>query len=194
MTVKLRQTMVDSPLPGFHAAYAPDAPRIPFDPVAHADAARRVPAPLLAEWNAVGFGGYGGGLLWTPDPARPCFNPDDWAALDGSGIEILRTAFADLFVWQGGQVLWLNVLNGNAVALTPSIELLFESALLSKSFRADTLQERLFKTARKQHGSLAPDECYGFAPLPALGGAMTAKYVVKVKLREYVALAAQVYR
>ena len=30
--------------------------------------------------------------------------------------------------------------------------------------------------------------------LPALGGAMTAQYVVKVKLREYVALAAQVYR
>ena len=186
--------MVNLPFASFHAAYPPDAPRLLFDAAVHADAARRVQPLLVAEWQAVGFGGYGGGFLWTPDPARPCFDPDDWAALDGSGIEILRSAFGDLFVWQNNQVLWLNVLDGKAVALTPKIELLFEFALLSKAFRADTLQERLFKTARKLHGKLEPDECYGFAPLPALGGAMTAQYVVKVKLREYVALVAQVYR
>jgi hypothetical protein len=194
MTVKLQRTMIESLLAGFHAAYPPDPLRVPFDATSHADAARRVPAPLLAEWQANGFGGYGGGFLWTPDPLQPCFDPADWRALDGSGIEILRSAFADLFVWQGGQVLWLNVLNGKATALTSNVELLFESTLLWKPFRADTLQERLFKTARKKHGALAPDECYGFAPLPALGGAMTAQHVVKVKLREYVALAAQVYR
>jgi hypothetical protein len=187
-------SMVDSNFELFHNVFPPGDPRVPFDPSRHAAFIDKVPPTLAAEWVAFGFGTYGSGFLWTMQPDEPVFDPEDWAALDGTGIQILRTAFGDLFIWQGGNVLWLNVLNGKATTLTSNIELLFESALIQKQFREDALLERMFNIAHKQHGKLGPDECYGFAPLPALGGAAVPENIVKVKLREYVAMAAQVVR
>lgn len=184
--------MTNTVFPLFHSAYAPSGARIPYEPSRHDAIAAKVPPALAAEWRAAGFGAYGEGLLWTPVPDEPVLGPKDWASLDGTGIEVLRTAFANVCVWQGEQFLWLNCHTGKTTPFNPSAEILFDSVLIEQNFRKSVLLEPLFVEGRKRFGDLGPDECFGFAPLPALGGAIAPEYLTKAKLREYLAMAAQV--
>lgn len=43
----------------------------------------------------------GAGTIRDLVPDEPFLAPEDWPALDGTGIEVLRTAFADVCLWQG---------------------------------------------------------------------------------------------
>lgn len=175
----------------FLATYPRARPRAPFVPARHAAFAARVPAQLAAEWRHAGFGAYGGGAWWTVDPALPLLDPSDWPGLDGSGIEVLRSAFADVCVWQGGRFLLLDILRGDLTFLGSRVDVMFGYSLLRAQFRRDVLWEPLMRVAVKRLGRLAADECYGFAPLPALGGAIAADHLIKTELGPYVALTAQ---
>lgn len=180
--------------PLFHAEFPPADARVPFDPLRHQTIATKVPAAVAAEWRSFGFGAYGAGLLWTPAPDEPFLDPDDWPVLDGTGVEVLRTAFADVILWQGERFLQVSVLSGKSFSYDTSPEVLFDSAMIAKQFRKSILLERLFHRARKRLGDLSSDECFGFAPLPALGGAIAEEYIIKTKMREYLVMAAQVLR
>jgi hypothetical protein len=174
----------------FHAAFPPDQQRMSYSPSKHDALARKVPAAVAAEWREFGFGSYGNGILWTTLPDEPFLDPDDWSGLDGTGIEVLRSAFADVCLWQGGRFLWLNVLSGKLHTYSANPEIVFLS-LIKPDFRKSVLLERLLGIARKRLGDLGPTECYGFSPLPALGGAIAEQYLIKAAMREYVAISAQ---
>ncbi len=176
----------------FRAAYPPSGARTAFDATRHDTFAARVPASLAAEWRRAGFGAYGGGLVWLPAPDEPVLDPHDWDALDGTGIEVLRTAFGSVCVWQGGSFRFLNIHTGHVVVFPPSAELLFGGVLTEKHFRERVLQEPLFERGCRRHGPPGANECFGFAPLPALGGASTEAYLIKTELRSYAAMAAAV--
>lgn len=182
--------MANTPFLLFHAEFPPAEERVPFD-ARHGGTLAKVPAALAEEWRDFGFGAYGQGLLWTPVPDEPFLNPDDWPDLDGTGVEVLRTAFADVVLWQGERFLQVNIHSGKSFSYNISAEILFESVMIEKHFRKSVLLERLFHRARKRFGDLSSDECFGFAPLPALGGAIAEEYIIKTKMREYVAMAAQ---
>ena len=177
--------------PRFHAAFPPSGDRVAFDSDRQKTLALNVPEEIAMEWHAFGFGAYGGGLLWTPMPDESHFDPAEWPILDGTGVEVLRTAFASACFWQGGRFLWLNALSGNAVEYPPNAIILFEVCLTEGRFREHVLHEQLFQKARQQLGDLTRDECFGFAPLPALGGAISEDYLTKVKMREYLSISAQ---
>ena len=183
--------MAESNFPKFHAVFPPSGERVPYHPSKHDALASKVPPPLADEWRRFGFGAYGSGLLWIPVPDEPFLDPDDWPSLDGTGIEVLRTAYGDVFLWQGERFLFQNVLSGKVTPFDPYIDLVFD-AMTEKNFRKSVLMERLFRIARKRLGDLGSEECYGFAPLPALGGAIAEEYLIKTKMRPYVAMAAQV--
>lgn len=174
----------------FRAAYPPSGTRAPFDAARHADFARRVPASLAAEWRRAGFGAYGGGLVWLPVPDEPILDPHHWDALDDTGIEVLRTAFGSVCVWQGGSFRFLNIHTGHVALFPPDPDILFGSVLTEKNFRKRVLFEPLFKRGCQRHGPLGPNECFGFAPLPSLGGATSEAYLIKTELRSYAAMAA----
>lgn len=174
----------------FHAAFPPSGPRVPYDAERHSAFAERVPPKLVDEWKSCGFGPYGGGLLWTPPPDEPFLDAAEWRALDGTGIEVLRSAFANVCLWQGGAFRWVNVHTGSFADYGSNVEVVLD-ATTEKSYRKLAFLEPMFRKARKRLGDLAADECFGFAPLPSLGGAMEDEYVVKVKMREYLALLAQ---
>lgn len=165
---------------------------MPFEAAQHESWAAKVPSALAAEWRNTGFGAYGGGVLWTPVPDQPFLNPNDWGVLDGTGVEVLRTAFASVCVWQGGQFLWLNVHTGNVTPFYPSAEILFDAVLPEKNFRKQVLLTSLYQHACSRYGKLEPDECFGFAPLPNFGGATSEEYLIKTPMRGYVAMLAQV--
>jgi len=117
----------------------------------------------------------------------------DIQLMGGTGIEVLRSAFADVCVWQGGRFLWLSVHSGKIATFSPNAEVVFD-AMTEKHFRKSVLLERLFAVARKRYGDLGAEDCFGFAPLPALGGAIAEQYLIKARMREYTATAAQVLR
>jgi hypothetical protein len=174
----------------FHTVFPPDPQRVNFDPAKHDAVANKVPAAVAAEWREFGFGSYGNGILWTTVPDEPFLDSEDWPGLDGTGIEVLRSAFADVCLWQGERFLWLNVLSGKVHTYSANPEIVFLS-LIEPDFRKSVLLERLLGIARTRLGGLGPTECYGFSPLPALGGAVAEQYLIKAAMREYVAIAAQ---
>jgi hypothetical protein len=185
---------MESPFPLFHEAYPPSGEREAYDASRHDAVAAKVPAELQTEWRKFGFGGYGDGLLWTVAPDKPVLDYEDWPGLDGTGIEVVRTAFASVCLWQGGRFLWLNVHSGKITTFNPRADVMFDSSLIEKNFRNSVLLYPLFHAARQRFGDIGPDECFGFAPLPALGGAIDKEFLIKTSMREYVALAGQVLR
>src|SRR5262245_39471360 len=141
----------------FHAAFPPDKERVTYDPSKHDALAEKVPAALAAEWRAFGFGSYGSGILWTPVPDEPFLDPEDWPGLDGTGVEVLRSAFADVCVWQGGRFLWLSVHSGKIASFPPNAEIMFVT-MTQGDFRKSLLLERMFAVARKRYGDLGPED------------------------------------
>jgi hypothetical protein len=182
------------PFPLFHEVYASGERREAYAAARHDVIAAQVPAELATEWRQSGFGEYGGGLLWTVPPDKPSLDHRDWPGLDGTGIEVLRTAFASICLWQGGEFLWLNVHTGKITAFIGDAEIMFDSTLIERNFRRGVLLEPLFRKARQRFGAIGSEECFGFAPLPALGGAVEEEYLIKTSLREYVGMAAHALR
>src|SRR4051812_48268390 len=131
--------MSETKFPDFHREFPPAGERIAYDPARHDAIAAKVPEAVATEWRNFGFGAYGEGLLWTVVPDEPFFDPKDWAALDETAIEVLRTAFGSVFVWQKENFHWLNVHTGKATSFIPNAELLFDSALIEKNLRKDVL-------------------------------------------------------
>lgn len=185
---------MEDPFPAFHKAYAPGTTREAYDPSRHDALAAKVPTALVAEWRSIGFGPYGGGFLWTVTPDTPFVNQRGWMGLDGTGIEVLRTAFADVCLWQGGRFVWLNIHTGTVTTFSARADVMFDSTLIEANFRQSVLLERLFKVASKRFGQLGREECFGFAPFPPPGGVFKEKDLTKTPMREYVELAAHVVR
>jgi hypothetical protein len=190
---RYRPLAMTTPFRSLHAAFPPDTDRMPYDGSKHDAFAVKVPEAVAAEWREFGFGGYGHGILWMTPPDEPFLDPEDWDGLDGTGIEVLRSAFADVCLWQGGRFHWVSVLSGKIHLFSSNPEIVFD-ALTEKDFRKSALLERLFGIARKRLGDLGSEECYGFAPLPALGGAIAEQNLIKTPMREDVAIAAQTLR
>ena len=185
---------MEDPFPAFHKAYPPGAPREAYDPLRHDAFAARVPAALVAEWRTMGFGPYGVGLLWTVAPDRPVVDHSDWAGLDGTGIDVLRSAFADVCLWQGGRFVWLNIHTGTVTAFSARAGVMFDAGLIEPDFRKSVLLERLFKVASKRFGKLGREECFGFAPFPSPWDTFKEEDLTKAPMREYVEAAAHVVR
>lgn len=186
------ELMTSTDFPKFHATYPPTGERVAFDAARHGDYLARVPAEVANEWRNFGFGAYGDGLLWTTPPDRPSLSAEDWPGVHSDAIEVLRSAFANVCLWQGGQFVWLNVHTGKIGQLIDVATILFDAGMCSPDFRKDVLMQPLFKKLRKRLGDLSAHECYGFAPLPALGGDSSEERAIKTPIREYIAMAAQV--
>jgi len=183
--------MSDSKLGIFQKHYPPSGERVAYDADRHDAFASQVSPALVHEWRTFGFGAYGDGLLWMPEPDRPVLDHDAWQGLGDGAIDILRTAFACVFVWREGAVLFVDIHSGAVTNLGEDIDAVLNFGIIDKYFRKDALLEAVYRKAVKRLGRIGPDECFGFAPLPALGGDYDEKYVVKTDLRSYAAMAAQ---
>src|SRR5438552_967309 len=112
--------MANTAFPLFHAEFPPGGKRVPYDPSRHDALAAKLPAALAAEWRSFGFGAYGAGLLWTPVPDEPFLDPDDWPDINGMGVEVLRTAFADVLLWQDERFLQVSIHSGKSFSYSTS--------------------------------------------------------------------------
>ena len=184
--------MADSFFLSFHRSYPLSDLRTSYDPSKHGKFTAKVPSKLVSEWQNFGFGAYSDGLLWLTSPDEPVLDTSEWQGLKETAIGILRTAFGDVCLWQDDHFIWVNVLSGKTEVCDPNIEILFDG-FTDSSFRKIVLLERLFKWSCNRYGNLKSDECFGFAPIPSLGGAIAEEYIVKVKIRPYLSMIAQTF-
>ena len=150
-----------------------------------------LPEELLDHWQQVGWCAYGEGLLWFVNPQQLEDPVDDWLQTEsGRPLVFLRTAFAHLYLWYDGYVYSLDVQTGSLSQVTEDIKLFF-SILCGEKIQEKILRLQLYREAMQRLGPPSRDECYAFVPALPLGGPGTADTVQRVKLREHLAILAQ---
>ena len=150
-----------------------------------------IPALLMEIWKKYGFGTFFGGYLKV-------INPDDYMDLlkesyfrGDVSIPILATAFGDIITWEEGQYIRIVRYRYNNFELMIGrfdlfLKLLDDKGFLRRFFKLDD-----YARATEKYGDLAYDECFGYVPLLALGGKEDVGHLKKVKMREHIAVIAQ---
>ena len=151
----------------------------------------RLPTGIIDLWKESGWCGYSGGLFWLTDPEELTDILELWLGTENQMIAFGRTAFADLFLWDGTEVQYLDVHYGQRAPLAGEL-VFFEKSLISNNFLNKVAGRGLYRKAQSRLGKLAYDECYAFEPALALGGPGTPESLAKVKLREHLAFLAQI--
>lgn len=183
-----------SQFPDFEAEYGPAQDCvIPDDDVLRAYAGT-LPQELLDQWREVGWCSYGGGLLWMVDPKQFAGLIDEWVEVQGGEpLVFLRTAFAHLYFWHDGAVYSVDVQRGGVSQVTKRIARMF-SLLCDPEIKEKMVRASLFRQALPLVGPPALDECYAFEPALALGGPGTVDTIRRVKIREHLAILAEILR
>jgi len=145
----------------------------------------RIPNEIIQEWEAVGWGSYGNGLIWLVDPQKFEDLLEDWGVRDTDSCVLVRTSFGDLFLWKDSSFWRVSVKYGRLMELTEVSEILFEIIFCDDIYLNDALNIKLHNEATKKLGILEEEDCYAFEPAIALGGGGDLESIKVVKLREH---------
>jgi hypothetical protein len=151
----------------------------------------RLPGGLLADWEENGWCAYGRGLLWTVNPDEYTDILTDWVDNPEQVIAYVRTAFGSIIYWDGKRNYFLDVLDSEKTRIFSRIDDVFNGTLCYDNFLNSVVLRPQFEAALPILGPPQRDECYGFHPAIALGGPGAADTLKRVKLREHLALLAQ---
>jgi hypothetical protein len=179
----------------FEHEYGPPEDRIPPSAESLLQYVGVLPDELLEQWRQDAWCSYGHGLLWLSDPEQVADVMEEWVEVIGPGrpVVFLRTAFAHLYFWREGSVYSLDVHRGSLSEVTKRIHRIF-TLLCDPEIKERTLRASLYASARERLGPPQQDECYAFEPALALGGPGTVETIRRVKLREHLAILAQIHQ
>ena len=182
------------PFPKFRKKHGPpeDCRAVPSERLSAYES--RLPSALLELWKTDGWCSYAKGLIWMTDPEELKDILELWLDKAENRSIFGRTAFGDLFVWDGRETQYLDVQHGTLTSFGGMVTVFFEVSLCSDRFLDATLWRKLYRKALPRLGRPAFDECYALEPALALGGSIEEKNLAKVKLREHVAILAEVVR
>jgi hypothetical protein len=177
--------------PKFHKKHGPSfdcqgVPQEAFD--RYAD---KLPADLFEEWRQRGWCGHGDGFFWTADPAELDDLLSGWFTDSIQRYAFVRTAFGGLFYWDGTDAQYLDVLLGDTSTVFGRMDMLFDGLFCDVGYLNDVLRHDVFLEALPRLGRLKKDECYAYTPPLAMGGPGTVDTLRRVKLREHLAILAQ---
>ena len=196
---------MESPFPGFLAAMPPvtsgvDAVVRPSE-ASIARWAHLVPPELVAFWRAIGWGGFGNGIVHICDPALLQPSLELWLGTTSDlRVPFSRSAFGEIFYWRDmrseaaqagmtgtrpgelGDVSCVDPHVREISVLAVSVDELFEDAFCDAGFAERFLRRSLVDAAREIWGPLAPHEQLAFVPALALGGAEDLGSVAKVDM------------
>lgn len=119
----------------------------------------------------------------------------DFGIFSEKSVVLLKSAFGDIFYYNGVQVKVLHTCYNENYAISggDAVKSFFILHLKDASFCSKRFKKKLFAAALKQHGSLAFDETYGFVPAIHLGGEEKLENVQKVKTLEYLKILSQTF-
>ena len=153
--------------------------------------AKRIPAVMREILKKEGWCSYKEQVLWLTDPDDWTVSARAWFSDTADARQVfVRTAFGDLFVWDG-QVYWYAMVHESIVARSDDDpNWFFSRTLPDKGFAPNTHLPPRVKAARKVAGSLEWDEMYAYVPALALGGSEKTSRIDRVKAREALVLLA----
>ncbi|CAG0987859.1 hypothetical protein ANRL3_02562 [Anaerolineae bacterium] len=154
----------------------------------------KVDENLATLWREDGWARYGGGLFWTMDPRDFVGLSKDWDIVPSNALVFGRNALGDIFLIIEGEVFMLLVQWKRLLKIGSSVYIFLNSTLKEPNLQESFLQSNLFTAIRKHLGDLKVDECYGLFPaLPLGGNDEDPNAYQRAKLREYLALLAQMH-
>jgi hypothetical protein len=169
--------------------FQPAAP-IPEDTIARF--APHAPEGAVEMWRQYGTGVVGDGFVRVVDPARAAQMTAGLLQLPRTAVILFSTALADLVIWGDGTFLVAKFRWG-VVQFTESGMTLEQLAewLQDEQRLDETFERQPYPGAAARDGVPGVDECYGFVPLLALGGANSADHLQKMALWEHIELILQ---
>jgi len=153
----------------------------------------RLPTTLIAEWQISGFSGFANGFIWLTNPDEMEYAVAEWD-LDLRSLIFGRTAFGDLFLWDGESVRCLFVHDNAVEWLTDDLKMFFEYSLCDDAFLEEVLRFSMFQQGVEMLGPVTSGEMYTFVPALVLGGESDAAHLQKVKMREQLLILSQLHR
>lgn len=102
-----------------------------------------------------------------------------------------RDAFGSLYVWENNSIKLVNVRYGLSEIIGRKPSVFFNFKMTDNGFLKKRLKIDTFKIAHEKLGSVSLDECYGYFPILASGGAEKPENLKLVKMREHIELISQ---
>lgn len=146
----------------------------------------KLPDELLALYAQEGLFAFGDGLFYFLDPLEHRDLLKAWGVDPGEHFLFLRTAFGDLFHWDGSNVHVVHVNSGVKNALGPSITRFLNFGLHSAKYNEKTLFGKLLPKAKLKLGPLRSGECYAFIEPITGKGKETVANLRRVDLADHV--------
>ncbi|WP_281991285.1 T6SS immunity protein Tdi1 domain-containing protein [Aquimarina aggregata] len=102
-----------------------------------------------------------------------------------------KDALGNLYVWENNSIKLINIRHGISEIIGRKPSVFFNLKMTDKGFLEKRLGIDSFYEAKEKLGSLSYDECYGYVPILAAGGAEKVENMQKVKLKEHIAIISQ---
>lgn len=139
-----------------------------------------------------GEGNYMNGYLWIVDPLHYQDTLEEvYTPVEHPSICFARDAFGGLYIWEGESIVYINVRHGNSTVIGRKIGVFFNKIITDWEYLSEELHLENFYPAKETLGDLSFDECYGYVPLPGLGGSEKVENLQKVKIKEHISLISQ---
>jgi hypothetical protein len=165
-----------------------------YRPYSDEDDARlsgRIPSVMRQILKQDGWCSYKEQVLWLCDP-------DDWDAAARAWFPeaerpqvFARSAFGDLFVWDGELFRYVMVHDSLVMTSVPDGDWFFTRVLTAPDFAPQTHLPVAVRDARAKAGRLAWDEMYAYVPALALGGSEETSRIERVKALEALSMLSQ---
>ncbi len=165
-----------------------------------------IPEKLIKLWEEDGFSVYKDGLFKTVNPDDFEYVVEEWKSiqelftLNFTSVHIIGyTSFGNLIIWvykenEDSYLAMLDILhNKYEILVDDDFDFFWDVLLNDTGFLKKFFDVELFQQVMQKCGIVEKDECYGFVPLPALGGTKDVKLAEKVKLKEYLTICFQTF-
>lgn len=151
-----------------------------------------LPEEIISVWETKGWGIAMKGYLRF-------VNPLDWNDLMRNSYSpmsepahvIAATGMGDLLLWENGSIVQLIFRKGKAKVVGRKPKIFFNAILPDWDYAADDLDFSLYNPAVEKLGTPDFDECFGFEPALATGGSEKVENMQRVKIKEHLAMLAQ---
>lgn len=152
----------------------------------------KLPDELLDVFAITGLRSFGDGFLWFCNPEYFAPVIDEWLPERPECTVFARSAFCDLWLWDGSQCWLLDVHYARLVAYRAPPLLIFNYIFTEEAILTDLLSFDSFKEVCGRVGHPAWDEMYAYVPAIVLGGSLDRTDTIeRVKLREHLSFLCQ---
>jgi hypothetical protein len=154
----------------------------------------KLPAELIEFWQQYGFGSYMDGYLKIVNPEiyQPILN-EGYDTENNKEIVFAVTGLGDFLVWVGDAIRLVDFRHGSyAIINSSNVRRFFDRRLGDSSFLKMELKDENYFPPQQKLGSLEFDQCYAYFPILGAGGNEKVENMQKVKIREHIAVFAQI--